>query len=357
MCYGAMVFQNSDMTVLILPIVIAFAVTLAATPLVQFFGHRFGVMDIPNERSLHSLPTPRSGGVAILFGVGCAYALSGSMTERALGWSLAGTFVIGALGAIDDVRHFRAWPKFIIHIAAAAGVIIATGGALRAVNVPFGMSLVLGAIAVPVSVIWVVGFINCFNFMDGVNGIAAAQAVIGSAGLATIFWRAGDHEPALLLAAVLGAAAGFLPWNFPRGAIFMGDVGSASLGFLFGVLTLRAADDSNIIVAALPFFPFLLDSAVTVARRAVRGERFFSTPHRSHFYQRLFQTTRSHALVTGVWACLALISTIVAIEFDAWSDVGRVTALGIIVVLHGLVAAFIIRSEHTMARSLAEPRA
>lgn len=331
---------------------VSLIVALAVTPLLRAFSARLGLLDVPNVRSSHVLPTPRGGGIAILAGIAAAVLAWKALQDRALMACLLGASVIAILGLIDDVRNSRAWPKFVIHIAVAAAAVLIGGLTTYVIALPF-VAVPLGLLALPFSILWIVGWINAYNFMDGVNGIAGLQALIAGVAMAALFWRHGDVGGAVVAIALAGGAAGFLPWNFPKARIFMGDVGSATLGFLFAVLVLRATPRVGIIAATLPLFPFLFDSSVTVVRRALRGERFFSTPHRSHFYQRLMELTGSHSAVTLTWGGLAVVSSIGGLAYVRANEGARLGIVALIIALHVAVAAAVTWREKIVARRLA----
>lgn len=321
---------------LLFPAATACGIALTLTPLLRMIATRAGLFDIPNARSSHVTPTPRGGGAGILAGLIVAAALSGALKDHVMILSIFATAIIAILGFIDDLRHLPAWAKFIVQVVTATGALWTGDLFLRRIALPF-VTIPLGPLAAGVTILLVVGWINAYNFMDGVNGIAAVQAIIAGTVLAVLLWRSGDIRAAVIAAASAGGAAGFLPWNFPKARIFMGDVGSGSIGFLFAILILRVSPHVGIVAATLPLFPFLFDSSVTVLRRAVHGERFF-TPHRTHFYQRLAQLSGSHVVVTVVWGILAVFSSVVALMYSSLSDGSRLLVLLAVVILHSLVA-------------------
>jgi UDP-N-acetylmuramyl pentapeptide phosphotransferase/UDP-N-acetylglucosamine-1-phosphate transferase len=168
--------------------------------------------------------------------------------------------------------------------------------------------------------------------------------VICSATLGILLTFAGDLTGAVLAMAIAGSAAGFLPWNL-RGSIFMGDVGSAGLGLLLSLLVLRTSRAVPLVAAILPLSPFLLDAGFTIVARAIRGERFFSTPHRSHFYQRLASTGLSHATVSLIYAALALLSSLLALVYSRLTDAQRTLGILLLILLHANLAAVTLRLE------------
>jgi len=306
------------------------------TIMIRRLALRVGAVDVPNERSSHAAPTPRGGGIAILFGFCVPLIVFGSAGDRGVLYAIVATAMIAALGLADDVKHLSVLPRFIVQTLIATSFVIISDLALRRIDFPF-ISIPLDGLAVAFTVVFVVGWVNAYNFMDGVNGIAAVQAIVAGIALTVLLGRSGDTPGAITAAALVGGCAGFLPWNFPVARIFMGDVGSGAIGFLFGFLILRASPRVGIVAATLPLFPFLFDSAVTMLRRAAKGEKFF-LPHRKHFYQQLAQVSGSHVVSTSVWGLLAVISSIAALVYSGLSNAGAALLLVSVLLIHAVVA-------------------
>lgn len=226
-------------------------------------------------------------------------------------------------------RHFR----LVAQIALGAVAVWIVQPSSRAIELPFLGNIDVGLLAFPILVFWVTGVTNAFNFMDGINGIASLEALVCATTLGILMMTGGDESGALVATTIAGAAAGFLLWNL-GGSIFMGDVGSAGLGFLLSLLAIRASNVTYGIAAILPLFPFLFDSTVTLLRRAARGEKWFSTPHRSHFYQRLVVSGLSHVTVSLTYAFLAVICSAVALVYGTLSDSGRFAGLVMLLLVH-----------------------
>lgn len=280
------------------------------TAQVRRYAIRAQLLDVPNERSSHSAPTPRGGGVAIVLSTLLAttvLALMGSLDWRlALGLGVCGALV-ALLGFIDDKRGLSARIRFAGHLLAATGAV-----ALIAPLPPlvaFGATLQLGWVAFPLAVLYVVWSINLFNFMDGIDGIAAIEGISVAAGGALI-WALLPGTGGWIIGFVFaGSIAGFLVFNFPPASIFMGDAGSGFLGFFIGILTLWTATQephllwSWLILSAC----FLVDATTTLLRRVKRGESFH-VAHRNHAYQYASRRHGSHKAVTlavlainGLW--------------------------------------------------------
>lgn len=321
---------------ILLPCAAALLISLLLTPLLRAWARHRGALDIPNERSSHRMPTPRNGGVAIVCGLAAAAIWR---ADRGALIVLAGALASAISAAVDEWRPLPHVVRLSLQAAIAMGTAVLAGLVLRSLSLPFAAISSIWLLF-PLTLVWIVGVVNAYNFMDGLNGIASIEAIICGATMALLAWRHGDVAGALLAAAVAGAAAGFLPWNL-TGSIFMGDIGSATLGFAFAAIALRlTADGASFAAAALPLAPFLLDTAVTLVRRAIAGEVLFHA-HRSHFYQRLHQLGWSHGAVSALWGALAAGCGAVALAYDGWTDALRAAALLAIVAVHAILFAII----------------
>jgi UDP-GlcNAc:undecaprenyl-phosphate/decaprenyl-phosphate GlcNAc-1-phosphate transferase len=323
---------------------LSFIISFILTPLVRRFGHGFGLLDVPNDRSSHAVPTPRTGGIAILLGVIAGVAVAGTIASNPTSALLPAVVTLGAVSLYDDRRTLPRHARLVAQIILAVFVLYATHLTVQTIELPFMSRIDLGALAIPIAVFWIVGVTNAYNFMDGINGIASLEAVICSVTLGILLVSGGDLPGAVLAVAIAGAAAGFLPWNL-GGSIFMGDVGSAGLGFLLSFLVLRTSRVAPSVAAILPLAPFLFDAGVTIVTRAVKGERFFSTPHRSHFYQRLAASGQSHVTVSLIYATLALLSSLLALAYSQLTDAQRTLGVLLLILLHTSVAAATFRLE------------
>jgi UDP-N-acetylmuramyl pentapeptide phosphotransferase/UDP-N-acetylglucosamine-1-phosphate transferase len=262
-------------------------------------------LDIPNPRSSHSHPTPRGGGVVIVAGffVGLAVWLTtgGILSPRSLGW-LIGALLVAGVSLIDDLRPLPALPRLIAH---AIGALLLTLAGVQERD-----PLLIAALALAFA--FVIVLTNVYNFMDGIDGLAASQAIIGGSALTAAGIVVNNPLVAISGGLLAAASTGFLGYNLPPARLFMGDVGSTFLGFSFAGLSLLA----NIGVGGgrLPiefglvlFAPFLFDSLITLGRRVARGERWYAA-HRSHYYQRLVMAGMSHGQVTSLYVGLGLLA-------------------------------------------------
>jgi len=276
------------------------ALTAVLTGLVRRLAEAHGVLDVPNARSSHAAPTPKGGGAAIVLSVsGACLVLYGThLIGRDVLGAILGGLAVAALGFADDRHHLRAGPRFLVHVLAALWALSWLGGLPP---VRLGNQLVSSAaggyVLGTLGIVWV---LNLFNFMDGIDGLAASEGVFVSATGAALAAYAGEGAgvwaPALMVAV---ACLGFLLWNWPPARIFMGDVGSGYLGYVLGVLTVIAtrADPVSLCVWLILGGVFWCDATVTLARRVLRGESPH-TAHRSHAYQQLSRRFGEHRRVT-----------------------------------------------------------
>lgn len=257
---------------------IAFAVALVAVRVLA--SGRLGprAIDVPNERSLHKIPVPRTGGLGLLAGAAAAWLAGGG---GALVLLCGLTLALAAISLVDDFRNLSVRVRFLAQ-AVAAAVFLAG----------YGFEPVW---LMPIALLGILWSTNLYNFMDGSDGLAGGMAVIGFGAYAVAASAAGASDIAFCAAIIAGAAAGFLVWNFPPARIFMGDAGSIPLGFTAACLGIIGWQRGAwpFWFPALVFSPFILDATVTLARRWLRGEKL-SQAHRSHFYQRLNQTGFGH---------------------------------------------------------------
>lgn len=300
-------------------IAVAIAAFVASATGVAWFrrvAERRRLLDHPNERSSHLRPTPRGGGVVI---VACTLLILGAVEvmrpaiarSELVALLFAGALIAG-ISWIDDVRSLRASVRLAVHIVAAA-IVMSAFGPFDSIPVPIAGDVHLGAAAWPLTIIWIVGLTNAYNFMDGIDGIAGSQAVVAGAAWAMIGF-AGDPAVTFAAAVLASSSLGFLIHNWPPARIFMGDVGSAFLGFLFATLPLmsRLPSSDAAAIGFLVVWPFIFDTAFTFLRRLRRRERVFSA-HRSHLYQRLVIAGWSHQTVTLLYSAIAALGAAAAI--------------------------------------------
>lgn len=264
------------------------------------------LMDVPNERSSHSIPTPRGGGVAIVFAFLVALpglSLFGLLSPELMYGLLGGGGLVAAIGFADDHNHIAARWRLLGHFAAAAWALFWLGGLAP---IPLlGMTVDLGIVGSVLALIYLVWMLNLYNFMDGIDGLASAEAICACLGSCLIYGLTG-HIGLMWVALTLGVSvAGFLCWNFPPARIFMGDAGSGFLGLILGMLALDAAWESGDFLWSwlILLGVFIVDSTWTLGRRLLSGEKVYEA-HRSHAYQYASRRYGSHKVV--VFAVVAI---------------------------------------------------
>jgi Fuc2NAc and GlcNAc transferase len=310
-----------------------FVASWAMTAGVRRYALARSIMDIPNARSSHQIPTPRGGGVAIVLGfLGCL-PLAGVL-GAADGSSLLALLPAGALvaviGFLDDHRHIPARWRLLGHFVAAFWLLGWLGG-LPALAMPWG-TLDLGLVGDLLGVVFLVWLLNLYNFMDGIDGIAGLEAISVCLGGALCGWFVGESQ-LMWLPLILGmAAAGFLVWNFPPARIFMGDAGSGFLGLVLGGLALQAGTVSAPLIWSwlILLGVFVVDATFTLIYRLMRGERVYEA-HRSHAYQRASRRYGSHLRVSLV---------VTAINVLWLMPLALLVALGHVSGLLGLIVAY-----------------
>ncbi|WP_449123542.1 MraY family glycosyltransferase [Pseudomonas sp. MPG01] len=258
------------------------------------------LMDIPNARSSHSVPTPRGGGVAIVLAFTLALGMllfAGLMSSSAFFAIAGGGALIAVIGFMDDHGHIAARWRLLGHFAASTWLLFWLGG-LPAVEI-WGGTFDLGWFGHVLAAFYLVWLLNLYNFMDGIDGIAGVEAVCVCLGACVLYWLV--DAAALIWAPLMLAAAvmGFLCWNFPPAKIFMGDAGSGFLGVVLGGLSLQAAwhDPSLFWGWLILLGVFIVDATFTLFRRLLRGDKLYEA-HRSHAYQFASRQFGRHLPVT-----------------------------------------------------------
>ncbi len=295
-----------------------FVVSAIVVMFMRIVAMRHHIVDRPTDRGLHSSEMPRGGGIAIVVvTVAGLLLLDASAGRHLIPWYAAG-LALAVVGLFDDVRGLPTALRMAVHVVAALIALLAYG-VFDGVSIPFAGYVPLGSAAGVLTVIWIVGLTNAFNFMDGADGIAGTQAMVGGGAWALIGYQRGDASLLDIGILVAAASAGFLLHNWSPARIFMGDVGSTFLGYTLAVIgLLHTAERRDALIPALIVWPFLFDSVFTFLRRLRKRENVF-TAHRSHLYQRLILAGWSHGQVALLYAALALVGSMGAAGIDRGS--------------------------------------
>lgn len=338
---------------MMLAVVIATGVAALACALLVRYSDRLGLIDEPNERSLHQKPVPRSGGIGLLLGLGAGLALllqQGVLFPAWLGGALAAAAVVALVSLLDDYREVPAGLRLAVHLGASLTPVFC---GLSFSSLPFpGFEVPLpGPLGPLFTVLFTAWLINLYNFMDGMDGFAGSMTLIGFAALAGLAALAGQGAYAALAAVVAAAAFGFLLFNRPPASLFLGDVGSATLGYLVAVFILWGHHQQAVDawLSVMIFSVFIFDATVTLIRRARRREPLWKA-HRTHHYQRLVRSGWSHARTTGAAAVLMLgcaASAFWARDLAPWPAWGVV---GFWFAVYAAVAVLVARRERAADR-------
>ena len=291
-----------------LSLFIFFLLAFAMTYFMRAYALKKNIIDNPNERSSHSVPTPRGGGVAVVctYLLGLAVSIYSQQLTLQIGLTLmAAGFVIALLGFLDDHGHINSMLRLVVHFLVAIGVVMSLGGfsEVTAFN-----GLQLGFIANIIAVLFLVWLLNLYNFMDGINGIASVEAITTVVSMAILYYVLNTTLNSDILWLLAACVFGFLLWNFPKAKIFMGDACSGFLGLTLGILALIALKENLALFCAwiICLGVFVVDATYTLIKRVLSGYKMYDA-HRSHSYQILSRKWGSHTPVTLAVAAINLL--------------------------------------------------
>ncbi len=320
--------------------IVALAATWLATGLVIRLLNRQSILDHPTNRSSHTVPTPRGGGLAVVPVVVVTWLISvWILGDKSPGpsvlWVLAGGVLLGWVSWRDDVHGLPVIRRLAVHILVVALVLF---------SAEFSASFTLGLLPLWLEYLLVafllLWFLNLFNFMDGIDGISGIETTCVGLGCAGVAWASGSHEwIGVLGLSIAGAGIGFLRWNWQPAKIFLGDVGSVPLGFMLAWLLLAlAAEGAWAAALILPLY-YLGDATITIIRRATRGERIWEA-HREHFYQQAARRDGGHARVSIAVA----MTNLVLIGLAVWSLDNPLPAVAAAVLVVALFLIYLAKS-------------
>jgi len=316
-------------------------------------AHRMGVMDVPGERSSHSVPTPRMGGVpmvaAAVLAFGCWSLLTAGEVLSTKGLTNAVLFALGMsfLGFWDDLSGLSPLFRFLLQLVTVGLFLLVLNGLFP--KGPIGGILLPHAVWILAGAVWIVWMLNLYNFMDGIDGLAGGEAAVASSFFFLLFAGHGESGWAIANLFVAAAAMGFLVHNWPPARVFMGDAGSAFLGAFYGMQSVIAPLTTPVpfVVLVLPFSNFILDTTATLIRRIWRREKWYRA-HRSHFYQRMISLGMSHRKV-AILELLAVAGCCAAAAlYIRFGVLGRAAIVA--TVLTGFIAAGVWVSEKERVR-------
>lgn len=333
-------------------IIAAFAVAAVLsyffTPPVKNFAHKVGAIDVPKDaRRMHKKPIPRLGGLAIYGGFLCSILIFGQFDETML-CVLLGAAIIVALGIFDDVLALGAKLKFVVQIVAAA-IPVCIGdlqiGLFTNLNPLSDTPFVhLGILAVPVTIIWIVGITNAVNLIDGLDGLAVGVSSIAAITMLAVALLTGNMPIAITMAALAGACIGFMPYNLNPAKIFMGDTGSTFLGYMLATVSIMGLFKFYAVISfAVPFLILglpIFDTANAIIRRVAAGRSPMS-PDRGHVHHKLidmgFNQKQAVAILYAISATLGLTAVVLTSSGEVKAIVLLLAVLAAILVGAGII--------------------
>lgn len=306
---------------LLIAFIVAFIITFIATPFVKSLAFKIGAVDVPKDnRRMHKKPTARLGGLAIFLGFIISVIIFSKPSVEITGM-LIGCCVIVILGIFDDIFALSAKLKLVVQIVAALCPVLA-GVRIEFIKVPSMISeygyVGLGWLAIPITLIWIVGITNAVNLLDGLDGLACGVSTISSVTLLVIAIIVGEGDVAFITSALAGACFGFLPYNFNPAKLFMGDTGALFLGFILSTVSVQGlfkgyaiiSIAAPLLILGLPIF----DTLSAILRR-LKNHRPIMSPDRGHLHHRLIDAgfSQKQAVLTIYLLCIVLCVAAVAL--------------------------------------------
>jgi len=335
----------------------AMVVSFILSPLVKSFAYKIGAIDVPKDsRRMHKKPIPRLGGLAIFLGFLFSILLFVRPFDMQLRGILLGSVMIVVLGVVDDSAPLRAGFKFIVQIAAAL-IAVYHGVVVEILSNPNVFSdepyWYLGWASVPITVLWIVGITNSVNLIDGLDGLANGVSTISALTMLVIALLVSEGQTAIIMAALVGACAGFMPYNKNPAQMFMGDTGSTFLGFILATISIKGLFKYYAIISfAVPFLILglpMFDTLFAIIRRLAHGQNPMS-PDRGHIHHRLIDMGLNQKQAV---AALYVVSSILGLSAVVLTTGGAMRAMTFLfaVAVVGFFASRII-----FPREIAETR-
>lgn len=297
----------------------AFIVAFGSTPIVKQFAQKVGAMDNPDEaRRIHNHPIPRLGGLAIFLGFLISVILFADISKPIQG-ILIGAVIIVATGAVDDIVSLKYWVKLIAQFAAAIIAMlhgVAIEGLMNLNIFSANETLFIGFLSIPVTILWIVGVTNAVNLIDGLDGLACGVSTISSVTMLVVALLVAEPNVAIILACLMGACIGFIPYNLNPAKIFMGDTGALLLGYILATVSILGLFKFYavmtfivpILAMALPLF----DTIFAIIRRLLKGQNPM-TPDRGHLHHRLIDHGLSQKQAVAVLYSLSAMLGLTAV--------------------------------------------
>jgi len=340
---------------LLLAIGMSALVSFMATPAVKRMAYKIGAIDVPKDaRRMHDHPIPRLGGLAIALAFLLTTLLTVELDQQLQGIMLGG-IVILVLGVLDDSLTLPALPKFVVQIVASA-IVVAHGCTIRFITNPFssevGACIDLGVLAAPVTIIWIVTLTNAVNFIDGLDGLAVGVSGISAGTMLVISLLVAEPQVALIMACLLGACIGFIPYNKNPASIFMGDTGATFLGFILSAMSIQGLFKLYAIISFV--VPFLIlgvpifDITFAVLRRLARHQNPMKAD-REHIHHRLIDMGFSQKQTVAITYTLTGILGLAAVLLTSSGEVKTLILIGSVIVVGALGIMVIFGPSHRPA--------
>ena len=325
-----MPIEFNMIAVILLPLVVALVISFLSTPMVKSFAYKLGAIDVPkDERRMHKVPIPRMGGLAIFLGFIISVLLFVEVDDQMKG-ILLGSVIIVVMGIIDDITPLRASLKFVIQILAAL-IPVYYGVQITCISNPNLFSdnpyWNFGWLSIPITVIWIVGLTNAVNLIDGLDGLAIGVSSISALTMLAIAILVAEPQVAVIMAALVGACIGFMPYNMNPAKIFMGDTGSTFLGYILACITIQGLFKFYAVISFV--VPFLIlglpifDTMFAIIRRISHGQNPMA-PDRSHVHHRLIDMGLNQKQAVAV---LYVISAILGLSAVVLATSGEIKAI------------------------------
>lgn len=347
-------YSTTAVAVIVLPLFVALIVSFLSTPIVKTFACKVGAIDVPTDgRRMHTIPIPRMGGLAIFLGFIISVLLFSEVDDQMKG-ILLGAVIITIMGIIDDITPLRASLKLIVQIIAAL-IPIYYGVQITCISNPniFSDNLYwnFGWLSIPITVLWIVGLTNAVNLIDGLDGLAIGVSAIGAMTMLVIAILVSEPQIAVIMAALVGACIGFMPYNMNPAKIFMGDTGSTFLGYILACISIQGLFKFYVGISFI--VPFLIlglpifDTAFAILRRLAHGQNPMS-PDRSHVHHRLIDMGLNQKQAVAV---LYVISAILGLSAVMVATNGELKALVCLVAMLviGVMAGRVVILPHLKA--------
>ncbi len=335
----------------VLALIVAMAISFAMTPVAKSFAQKVGAIDVPKDaRRVHDHPIPRMGGLAIFLGFVLSVVLFAEISPQIQGL-LLGAVIVVVVGVIDDIVQLGAIAKLAFQILAALiavyyGIVIDIVSSLNLFGT--GEYISLGVMSVPVTVFWIVAITNSVNIIDGLDGLAVGVSAISSIVMLVVSVLVADIGLAIIIAALVGACFGFMPYNINPAKIFMGDSGSLLLGYVLATVSVIGLFKFYAIVSfVVPFlvlaFP-LFDTAFAFVRRILKGQSPMR-PDRGHLHHRLIDMGMSQKQAVAVLYSVSTVLGLVAVVLTT-GGVMRAVLIMVTFAVAIVVTAFVTKTTY-----------